>query len=156
MAATQKGDKLPPQTPYKSAPEPAGSGSYATVRPASPRPGPIPGPARVFRPKAAAGPGQRLRLTVVRGDAHRPAYEVDLTDRLVIGRGPNCDVALTEDKEVSRNHCELTLEDEVIRIADLGSKNGTLVNGVPIIGSYQLQDDDIILVGRTELRVTMA
>ena len=96
-----------------------------------------------------------LRLTVVRGDADRPPYEVNLTDRLVIGRAANCDVPLTDDKEVSRNHCELTLEDEVIRIADLGSKNGTLVNGVPISGSYQLKNDDIILVGKTELRVAI-
>ena len=110
-----------------------------------------------WKPAAAgkAGPGKQVRLTVVRGDANRPPYEVNLTDRLVIGRAADCDVALTDDKEVSRNHCELTLEDEVIRIADLGSKNGTLVNGVPISGSYQLQNDDIILVGRTELRVTL-
>jgi pSer/pThr/pTyr-binding forkhead associated (FHA) protein len=96
-----------------------------------------------------------LRLTLVRSETDRPPYEVNLTDRLVIGRAANCDIALTEDKEVSRNHCELTIEDEVIRIADLGSKNGTLVNGVPISGAHQLKHDDIILVGKTELRVAI-
>jgi VWFA-related protein len=155
MAVSQKGDQLPPQTPYKSGPEPEGANPYATVQaPSAQAP---PGAAMAFRPKPAAkaGSGKMLRLTVVRGEADRPPYEVNLTDRLVIGRAANCDIPLVDDKEVSRNHCELTLENEVIRIADLGSKNGTLVNGVPISGSHQLKQDDIILVGRTELRVTL-
>ncbi|MDD3654732.1 MAG: FHA domain-containing protein [Desulfotomaculaceae bacterium] len=59
------------------------------------------------------------------------------------------------DKEVSRTHCELSLQRGFINIVDLGSQNGTMVNGVPIIGHYQLQNDDIILVGRTELRLTI-
>jgi len=157
MAATQKGDQLPPQAPLtRSGPEPAGSNPYATVQAPSAKTSPAsPGAAAVFKPKPAAGAGKMLRLTVVRGETDRPPYEVNLTDRLVIGRATNCDVALTEDKEVSRNHCELTIEDEMIRIADLGSKNGTLVNGVPISGSHQLKNDDLILVGRTELRVTV-
>ena len=152
MAATQKGDKLPPQTPYKSAPEPAGPNPYATVQAPSGKTPPI---AAAFKPKPAPGVGKMLRLTLVRSETDRPPYEVNLTDRLVIGRAANCDIALTEDKEVSRNHCELTIEDELIRIADLGSKNGTLVNGVPISGVHQLNHDDIILVGKTELRVAL-
>jgi VWFA-related protein len=155
MAATQKGDKLPPQTPYKSGPEPGGSNPYATVQVSSAKPSQPPVAAMAFKSKPAAGAGKMLRLTVVRGDADRPPYEVNLTKRLVIGREGNCDVALTGDKEVSRNHCELTLEDEAIRIADLGSKNGTLVNGVPISGSHQLKNDDLILVGKTEMRLTL-
>ena len=141
----------------RSGPEMEGMGNpYQTVN--GPLAQTIPlQPGMAWKPAAAgkAGPGKQLRLTVVRGDANRPPYEVNLTDRLVIGRAADCDVALTDDKEVSRNHCELTLEGEVIRIADLGSKNGTLVNGVPISGSYQLQNDDIILVGKTEMRVTL-
>jgi hypothetical protein len=102
-----------------------------------------------------ARPGKKLRLTVVRGLGKHPPYEVSLADRLVIGRSPDCDVALTEDKEVSRRHCELTLEGSHIRIADLGSRNGTMVNGVPISGTYQLQTDDHITLGKTELRLTI-
>jgi VWFA-related protein len=159
MASTEKGDRMPPQALMdKSGPESEGINPYQTVQfptGKTPQGPPIAGVA--WKPAAAgkAGPGKMVRLTMVRGEADRPPYEVKLTDRLVIGRAADCDVPLTEDKEVSRNHCELTLEDEVIRIADLASKNGTLVNGVPISGSYQLQNDDTILVGRTELRVTL-
>jgi VWFA-related protein len=156
MASTQKGDRMPPQAIMdRSGPEAEGGvNPYKTVYGPSGQTPPVVMPWKPAAP-GKAGPGKQLRFTVVRGEENRPPYEVNLTDRLVIGRADNCDVPLTDDKEVSRNHCELTLEDEVIRIADLGSKNGTLINGVPISGSYQLQNDDIILVGRTELRVTL-
>jgi len=98
--------------------------------------------------------GKRLKFTVIRGFSRVP-FEIDLGDRLVIGRSKNCDIVLAEDKEVSRTHCELALERDLINIVDLGSQNGTMVNGVPIIGSYQLKDDDIILVGKTEFRVNI-
>lgn len=98
--------------------------------------------------------GKRLRFTVIRGSSRAP-IEIDLGDRLVIGRSNNCDIVIAEDKEVSRTHCELSLERGLINIVDLGSQNGTMVNGVPIIGSYQLKNDDIILVGKTELRLNI-
>lgn len=96
-------------------------------------------------------PGKRLKFTVIRDSSIMP-IEIDLYDRLVIGRSNNCDIVLAEDKEVSRTHCELSLERDLINIVDLGSQNGTLVNGVPITGRYQIKNDDIILVGKTELR----
>lgn len=95
--------------------------------------------------------GKRLRFTVIR-DSSRVPFEVDLYDRLLIGRSNDCDIALADDKEASRVHCELVFDQGSINIADLGSKNGTLVNGVPITGRYQIKNDDIILVGKTELR----
>lgn len=158
MASTQKGDQLPPQAPLLGGgPEWEGVNPYQTVRTPSATTAPT-RVAGVWKPPAGgmADSGKLVRLTAVRGDADRPPYELNLRDRLVIGRSADCDLPLIEDKEVSRQHCELTLVDEMVRIADLGSKNGTLVNGVPISGAYQLQDDDIILVGKTELRVNLA
>jgi VWFA-related protein len=98
--------------------------------------------------------GKRLRFTVIRGFSRVP-FEINIYDRLVIGRSNNNDIALTEDKEVSRVHCELVSDKGLINISDLGSKNGTLVNGVPITGRHQIKNDDIILVGKTELRLNI-
>jgi len=162
MVANQGGDRVPVQGPLMSSgPDREDEGgSYQTVQGAPTRAVPVPpGGVKAVKPKVAPTPpvssGKNLRFTVIRGDVNRPPYEVNLTERLVMGRDANCDLPLVDDKEVSRNHCELTLEDDVIRIVDLGSKNGTLVNGVPISGSYQLQNDDIILVGKTEMRLTI-
>ena len=74
--------------------------------------------------------------------------------RLVIGRSEDdCDLGIPDDDEISKQNCELTLEDGMVYIRDMGSTNGTFVNGVPIAGRYRLQTDDIILMGRTEFRV---
>jgi Mg-chelatase subunit ChlD len=99
--------------------------------------------------------GKRLRFTPIRGDAMSEPQEVTLYEHLVLGRDAQCDIALTDDKKLSRQHCELTLQKGEIYIRDLGSKNGTLVNGVPITGPVQLENDDTILLGNTELRLSI-
>jgi tetratricopeptide (TPR) repeat protein len=81
--------------------------------------------------------GRRLRLDV--GGAR-----VGLTFALpaVIGRA-EADVVL-RGSSVSRRHCEVDLRDDVVVVRDLGSRNGTLVAGVPIGG-------EIALSGPTEI-----
>jgi len=111
------------------------------------------GPA--YRPIQTAGANKTLRFTVIRGQTDQPSYEVPLKERLIIGRANDCDLALADDKEVSRHHCELTWEQGKVKIADLGSQNGTFLNGVPISTTYTLANDDVIQVGRTKLRVTI-
>lgn len=71
-------------------------------------------------------------------------------DPLVIGRMPECDVALS-DANVSRRHAEVRPGADV-RIVDLGSTNGTKVNGLRIDGEHRLHDGDIISLGSTHLR----
>jgi Mg-chelatase subunit ChlD len=81
------------------------------------------------------------------------AYEAHIADRIVVGRSQDCDVVVSGDKEASRQNSEIMREDGELYIRDLDSQNGTLVNGVPISGSYRLEDGDRILIGRTELRI---
>ena len=107
-------------------------------------------------PRKTGVMGQKIRLTPIRGSEHSKSYEANLVNRLVIGRSKEkCDLVLPDDREVSKTHCELTYKDGLIHIADLGSTNGTFVNGVPITGRYQLQNDDIIGLGKMELRFIM-
>jgi transcriptional regulator with GAF, ATPase, and Fis domain len=67
----------------------------------------------------------------------------------VIGQGENCDVVVV-DRYVSRRHCLVELGPSEAVIRDLGSKNGTLLNGLPI-SERQLQPSDRITIGTTEL-----
>jgi pSer/pThr/pTyr-binding forkhead associated (FHA) protein len=68
-----------------------------------------------------------LRLIVVKGKA-RPD-EVELRSPVtIIGRQRSCDLVIPA-ATVSRLHCELALEGNWVRIRDLGSSNGTFVNG---------------------------
>jgi hypothetical protein len=63
----------------------------------------------------------------------------------VIGRGEDCDIVLP-DRQVSRHHFRVVRGDDGYNVEDLGSKNGTYINGAPVRGSMQLQDGDEIQV----------
>jgi Protein of unknown function (DUF3662)/FHA domain len=68
-----------------------------------------------------------------------------------IGRLPECTITLT-DTNVSRRHSEIRPSGSGYLVADLGSTNGTKVNGSRIQGEQVLRDGDIISVGGTHLR----
>lgn len=68
----------------------------------------------------------------------------------VIGRSPGCDLAV-EDRAVSRRHAELRYEGGRWLLTDLGSRNGTRVNGWAVAAA-QVFDGDELVVGRTRLR----
>ncbi|SMP70508.1 diguanylate cyclase (GGDEF) domain-containing protein [Neorhodopirellula lusitana] len=68
------------------------------------------------------------------------------TDCLTIGREDECDLVL-EDSSVSRRHVQLIQSPEGHSLQDLGSTNGTLVNGNVIEGTHVLQTGDILSIG---------
>jgi pSer/pThr/pTyr-binding forkhead associated (FHA) protein len=75
---------------------------------------------------------------------------VTLGEQVVrIGRLPDCGVQLA-DTNVSRHHAEIRPAGEGFMVADLGSTNGTKVNGVRV-GERLLRDADEITVGTTKL-----
>ncbi len=63
----------------------------------------------------------------------------------VVGRGEDCDIVLP-DRQVSRRHLRVLHDEGGYSVEDLGSKNGTYVNGAPVRASMQLQDGDEIQV----------
>ena len=63
----------------------------------------------------------------------------------VVGRGEDCEVVLP-DRQVSRRHFRIVRDENGYSVEDLGSKNGTYVNGAAVRGSVQLQDGDEIQV----------
>ena len=70
---------------------------------------------------------------------------------VTIGRLPDCTIPVT-DANVSRRHAEVRPVGSAFVVVDLGSTNGTKVNGVRIQGDHPLVDADIISVGSTHLR----
>ncbi|MGI8683389.1 MAG: FhaA domain-containing protein [Mycobacteriales bacterium] len=100
--------------------------------------------------KASGDPGRRAgpRLEFTRGTG--PTQSLTLTRGVTtVGRGAECDLRL-EDTGVSRRHAEFRLDHDSVTVADLGSTNGTSVNGTAI-GSQQLVDGDRLVVGTTRL-----
>src|SRR6266403_1866732 len=94
-----------------------------------------------------------LRIKVVRGQPNGHC----LTFRngaFMFGRGPECDVRPNSDL-VSRQHCLLQVTDDAATIRDLGSRNGTLVNGQLVTGVRSLVDGDRLQVGPLVLQVLL-
>jgi hypothetical protein len=67
----------------------------------------------------------------------------------VVGRGQDADFRLP-DTGVSRRHLEITWDGQSATLADLGSTNGTTVNGTPV-QTWQLADGDVIRIGHSSL-----
>jgi hypothetical protein len=68
----------------------------------------------------------------------------------IIGRGPDCRITLV-DPLVSRHHTKVRVEATRATIEDLGSRNGSRVNGRLIRGAHSLKDGDRIRIGTQEL-----
>jgi len=67
------------------------------------------------------------------------------SDEFLIGRGSDCHIALPE-RQVSRHHAKILSESGQYVLQDLGSKNGTHMNGNRVRGSIPLRDGDEIQI----------
>jgi len=91
-----------------------------------------------------------LRLVEVRQPGRKPLV-VAISKSLEFGR--DCDGLLLIDGEVSRRHAVVKTDGDGLVIEDLGSTNGTTVNGTRIDGPTPLTGADVARVGATELRL---
>jgi hypothetical protein len=144
----------PPQGPPAQAAPGQGS-QQAAVAAAPPAPSP---PSQDEPPPTQYSPAAQPSYAQ---PPRRPAYQarlaVDGTPRVVhlsqgsniIGRGTDSDLQLL-DQGVSRRHADIHIADSQATVYDLGSTNGTSVNGHSV-RSQQLQHGDVIRVGHTRL-----
>jgi pSer/pThr/pTyr-binding forkhead associated (FHA) protein len=114
----------------------------------------------------------KLSLTAKDGSLAGKAFEFTGPRQFVIGRGRDCGLCLSDDFEfrcISRHHCLVEIDSPVIRVRDLGSRNGTCINGVQIgrpvdcrlgvgpadevFDDYFLRDGDELKVGYTAFQV---
>ena len=89
----------------------------------------------------------KIKLLLVEGPA--PGEEFELTsDTITIGRDPASSWPI-DYNAVSRNHAKFTKQGESYSLEDLGSSNGTFVNGNKISGAFLLKDGDEIGFGHS-------
>lgn len=105
-------------------------------------------------PQTMEGP-EKLRLKVVAGNAAGVVIEVE--EEFMIGRHAAGDGTLANDIEISREHARIVSEaNGCFAIEDLGSTNGTFVNGRRLEGSTILETGDRIEVGASALVVQVS
>jgi hypothetical protein len=89
----------------------------------------------------------RLRVEIAAGLRAGAAY--DLSEGALLGRGEQADIRL-EDSFASASHARLVPQGDVMVLEDLGSTNGTYLNGAPLSGPQPLHVGDRIKIGDSE------
>lgn len=100
---------------------------------------------------AAVG-GESAMLVLQRGGEAGRSWPLNRTSEISIGRSEDCDISLP-DRQVSRYHAHISWQGNQYQIEDLGSKNGTHVNGQEVQSTMSLQDGDEVQIA---LRFKMA
>jgi DNA-binding winged helix-turn-helix (wHTH) protein len=95
----------------------------------------------------ARGAGPTLLYCIIAGDREIPLPN----GRHILGRAPDSTVVV-DDGGVSRHHARITIDLAGATLEDLGSKNGTMLNGEPIEAPTPLDDGAQIVLGATALR----
>jgi pSer/pThr/pTyr-binding forkhead associated (FHA) protein len=90
---------------------------------------------------------------MIRALLHYQGDSIELpTGETVVGRGVGCRIRFN-DPSVSREHLRFRLQDGKLTIEDLGSSNGTLLNGKKISGTQAVKTGDVIRLGRRLVEV---
>lgn len=92
-------------------------------------------------------------VDVEKGSRALRGLHVDILGPVVVGRAPSSDIVVDE-PYVSASHARFTLQGPALVVEDLGSTNGTLVNGHLIEQAVTLRDADEVQVGDTIMRVS--
>ncbi|MBK8639970.1 MAG: FHA domain-containing protein [Chromatiaceae bacterium] len=137
-------ESTPPVLVPEAQPLPATSIDF----PPPPPPGPV---TTTRRPAAPAGP--TLTLVHMKGRRRGEVARLVLAPDGVIGRNGACALALVGDEEVSARHARLFIQDRRLLLEDLGSTNGTWLNGVRLLAPTPLHEGDLLRIGQTELRL---
>src|SRR5216110_925215 len=93
----------------------------------------------------------RFALRFISGKYQGGEFPLRPHREIVIGRSSDLDMVLVEDM-VSRKHAKIMTEERTVSIQDLGSTNGTFVNGEKV-RKVELKDGDRILIGTSIIKL---
>ena len=101
-------------------------------------------------PKRRGRRGKAAQLVVIEGTGRGDA--IALRDEVVVGRSPDSTLDIDDDY-ASGKHARFYRDEESWIVADMGSTNGTVVNGLRITRPTRVGDGDVVRVGRTSIKV---
>ena len=121
----------------------------------------LPQESMILAPQQAAAAGlipqpaarELGRLVVVSSPTFQDGESFTLDSHpLTIGRAANNDVSMPDDEYASGRHARLEPRRDGIWLEDIGSTNGTFVNGIRLTRERKLTPGDVVRVGETDLR----
>ena len=96
----------------------------------------------------------KVQLVVVRGKPEGKVIPL-VGSSFKIGRGETCHLR-PNSEQVSREHAEFSISNNTVIVRDLGSRNGTLVNGKALTAECLLKDRDLVQVGPLTFAVSIS
>ncbi|HAB13830.1 MAG TPA: hypothetical protein DCE47_19295, partial [Planctomycetaceae bacterium] len=97
----------------------------------------------------------RAELKSVGGRHDGKLISLTVDRKFLIGREQDCHLRANSES-ISRHHCCFTLDEFCLRLRDLGSTNGTAVNGELITSQVRLEQGDQVTVGPLEFEVMLS
>lgn len=110
-----------------------------------------PDPQTVRRPPAAIPPARSRSISIFADDGRSTNHPIIGT--VVVGRGESADIQL-DDEFASERHASFTVVEGVVVVEDLGSTNGTTIDGRPVTERTEVTSGTSVIVGRTKVVVT--
>ena len=82
-------------------------------------------------------------------------FKIRIIDKVTVGRNEDCELVIRDDSSVSAFHCEISFGEGVFQIKDLGSTNGTRLNGTLLKPGSPARIDkgDVVTIGRTQIQL---
>ncbi len=104
--------------------------------------------------------GQRKKsetwsIAVAHGPKELRGLKINVTGPIVIGRSPGADIVIGT-AYVSGRHARFSPVGKDLVLEDLGSLNGTVLNGKPIAEAIGLRDGDVVSIGNVDIKVSHA
>ncbi len=92
-------------------------------------------------------------LSVEKGPKALRGVQLNVIGPIIVGRAPGADILIANDV-VSRRHARFTLMGGDLMVEDLGSANGTRLNGEPVTQIQRCNEGDVIRIGDVDIKVS--
>lgn len=95
---------------------------------------------------------RQWKVTVTRGPKTLMGSTLAVTGPVVVGRAPGADIVIATDF-VSGRHARFSLMGASLMVEDLGSTNGTLLNGKKVTSATSCSAGDVVTIGNVDIKV---
>jgi len=111
----------------------------------------VPGQERVRDEGPGLMAAMQPRLEVIAALGHEPGTVFDLADGATMGRSDHAEISI-DDPFASSAHARIFARGDYMHVEDMGSTNGTYLNGRQLRGPERLKPADVIRIGDSEYR----